>query len=38
MHEEEDVLGMWGPDYHKIAGSTAFFSVRCSRQQKGNLV
>lgn len=28
VHEEEDALGMWGPDAHKIGGGTALFSVR----------
>jgi hypothetical protein len=27
VHEEEDALGMWSPDAHKIGGLTALFSV-----------
>lgn len=27
VHEEEDALGMWGPDVHKISGGTAVLSV-----------
>ncbi|KAI9639762.1 uncharacterized protein MKK02DRAFT_40087 [Dioszegia hungarica] len=27
FHEEEDVLGMWGPDVHKISGGTAVLSL-----------
>lgn len=27
VHEEEDVLGMWGPDVFSISGGTAVISV-----------